>query len=82
MTYVEQQDKRLYAPNGYTATSFFGLSAVQNQKAKAHLSSKPQGITFKIKIERVTRRAALALRGLFAILGRLAKPQHAPELQS
>ena len=82
MTYVEQQDKRLCAPNGCTAKSFFGLSAVLNQKAKAYLSSKLQGITFKIKIERLTRRAALALRGLFAILGRFAKPQHAPELQS
>ena len=82
MTYVEQQDKRLCAPNGCTAKSFFGLSAVLNQKAKAYLSSKPQGITFKIKIERLTRRAALALRGLFAILGRFAKPQHAPELHS
>ena len=45
MTYVEQQDKRLCAPNGCTAKSFFGLSAVLNQKAKAYLSSKLQGIT-------------------------------------
>ena len=82
MIYVEQQDKRLCFPAGCTATSFFGLSAALNQKATAHPSSKLQGITSKIKIERVTRRAALALRGLLRVFGRFAKPQHAPELQS
>jgi hypothetical protein len=81
MIYVEQHDKRLCAPNGCTAASFFGLSAALNQKVAARPSNKLQGITDKTKIERFTRRAALALRGLFAILGRFA-PQHAQELQS
>jgi hypothetical protein len=81
MIYVDQQDKRLCVPARCTATSFFGLSAMINQKAKAYLSSKLQSITFKIKIERVTRRAALALRDLRRFFGKFA-PQHAPELHS
>ena len=76
MIYVERKDKRLCFPAGCTATSFFGLAAAQNQMATAHSSSKLQGTTCKIKRERVTRRAALALPGLFASLGRFA-PQHA-----
>jgi hypothetical protein len=82
MISLEQQDKRLCVSAGCTAASFFGLSAALNQKATARPSNKLQGITYKTKIERLTRRAAQALRGLFAILGRFAKPQHAPELQS
>jgi hypothetical protein len=81
MIYVKQQDKRLCVPARCTATTFFALSAALNQKAAAHHGNKLQGITFKIKIERLTRRAALALRGLLRVFGRFAKPQH-PELQS
>jgi hypothetical protein len=81
MIYVERKDKRLCFPAGCTATSFFGLAAAINQKAAAHPGSKLQGITCKIKRERVTRRAALALRGLMRVFGRFA-PQHAPELHS
>jgi hypothetical protein len=81
MISIEQQDKRLCVPAGCTAASFFGLSAALNQKATARPSNKLQGITSKAKIERLTRRAALALRGL-ASLGRFAKPQRSPELQS
>jgi hypothetical protein len=82
MIYVKQQDKRLCGIAYCTAKNFFGLAVARNQKAAAHYSSKLQGTTYKIKTERVTRRAALALRGLFAIHGRFAKPQHAPELHS
>ena len=85
MTYVKQQDKRLCVPAGCTAISFFGLSGFSvtlKQKATDHSSSKLQGITSKIKMEIVTRRAALALRGLLRVFGRFAKPQPAPELQS
>jgi len=81
MIYVDQHDKRVCAPNRCTATSFFGLSAALNKKAAEHFSSKSRGITSKTKTVSVTRRAALALRDLFAILGRFA-PQQAPELQS
>jgi hypothetical protein len=81
MIYVEQHDKRLCAPNRCTAASFFGLSAALIQKATVCPSNKLQGIKDKTEIERLTRRAALALRGLFAILGRFA-PQHTQELQS
>lgn len=76
MIYLNRKDKRLCFPAGCTTTSFFGLAAAINQKAAAHPGSKLQGITCKSKRERVTRRAALALPGLFAILGRFA-PQHA-----
>jgi hypothetical protein len=76
-----RKDKKLCVPAGCTATSFFGLAAAINQKAAAHPGSKLQGITCKIKRERVTRRAALALRGLMRVFGRFA-PQHAMELQS
>ena len=76
MIYVERKDKRLCFPAGCTATSFFGLAAAQNQKAAAHSNSKLQCTTYKIKIERVTRRAALALPGLMRVFGRFA-PQHA-----
>lgn len=79
MIYVEQHDKRLCAPSGCTARSFFGLSAALKQKAMTHPDSKLHGIASEIKIESLTRRAAHALRGL-ASLGRFA-PQHAPELQ-
>lgn len=81
MRYVKQQDKRLCAPNRCTAKSFFGLSLALNQKVAAHSNSKLQGITCESKRERVTRRAALALRGLMRVFGRFA-PQHAVELQS
>ena len=82
MIYVEQQDKRLCVIAYCTATSFFGLFAARNRRVAALPSSKLQGITSKIKMEIVTRRAALALRGLLRFFGRFAKPQHAPELQS
>jgi len=82
MIYVEQQDKRLCVIAYCTATSFFGLSLARKQNATKHPSSKLKGITSKIKIERLTRRAALALRGLLRVFGRFAKPQRGPELQS
>ena len=81
MIYVKQQDKRLCGIAYCTAKNFFDLAVARNQKAAAHYSSKLQGTTYKIKIERVTRRAALALRDLRRFFGRFA-PQHAPELQS
>jgi len=81
MIHVEQHNKRLCVLNGCTAASFFGLSAAINQKASEHPSSKLKGIASKIKMESLTRRAALALRDLMRVFGRFA-PQHAPELQS
>jgi len=81
MIYVERKDKRLCVPAGCTATSFFGLAVTINQKPAAHPGSKLQDITYKSKRERVTRRAALALRDLMRVFGRFA-PQHAVELQS
>ena len=81
MIYVKQQDERLCGIAYCTAKNFFDLAVARNQKAAAHYSSKLQGTTYKIKIERVTRRAALALRDLRRFFGRFA-PQHAPELQS
>jgi hypothetical protein len=44
MIYVEQHDKRLCAPNGCTAASFFGLSAALSETAAAHPRSKLRGI--------------------------------------
>jgi hypothetical protein len=82
MIYVDQLDKRVCAPNRCTATSFFGLSVALNKKAEEHFISKSRGITSKTKTVSVTRRAALALRGLLRVFGRFAKPQQAPELQS
>jgi hypothetical protein len=82
MICLEQQDKRLCVISYCTATSFFGLSLARKQKATEHPSSKLKEITSKIKIERLTRRAALALRGLLRVFGRFAKPQPAPELHS
>ncbi len=82
MIYVKQHDKRLCVIAYCTATSFFGHSLAQNQTATEHPSSKLKEITSKIKIEILTRRTALALRGLLRVFGRFAKPQHAPELQS
>ena len=76
MIYVKQQDKRLCFSAGCTATIFFGLSVAINQNTTAHYSSKLQGTTYKIKMERVTRRAALALPGLLRVFGRFA-PQNA-----
>jgi len=75
MIYVERKDKRLCFPAGYTATSFFGLAAAQNQTATAHSNSKMQCTTYKIKRARVTRRAALALPGLMRVFGRFAPQQ-------
>ena len=80
MICLEQQDKRLCVISYCTATSFFGHSLALNQKAAAPPSSKLKEITSKIKIQRLTRRAALALRGLLRVFGRFAKPQPAPEL--
>lgn len=82
MICLEQQDKRLCVISYCTATSFFGLSVDLNRRAAALPSSKLKEITSKIKMERLTRRVALALRGLLRVFGRFAKPQPAPELQS
>ena len=80
MIYVKQQDKRLCVIAYCTATSFFGHFAALDRRAAALPSSKLQGITSEIKLEIMTRRAALALRGLLRFFRRFAKPQHAPEL--
>ena len=76
MIYVERKDKRLCVMAYCTTKNFFGLAVAIYQKATAHSNSKLQGTTYKIKREIVTRRAALALPDLFAILGRFAT-QHA-----
>jgi hypothetical protein len=76
MIYVKQQDKRLCGIAYCTAKNFLDFYVARNQNAAAHYSSKLQGTTYKIKIERVTRRAALALPGLLRVFGRFA-PQNA-----